>query len=193
MKFNKTLKIAAAALALAANTAFAGTITNGNFAANLSGWSANGYVSVQNNGTYNYADLFAGLGAGAYTTLSQSISLNAGDVLTGYAQFFAHDYVPFNDDAFVSINGTNLFYSNIPMVGNYGTGDLTQFTFTALTSGVYSLVAGVANQGDNGLASELQISNFSIASNDVPEPASLALLGLGLLGMSAARRKDKKA
>jgi len=184
-------KILAAVLAFAANSAFAGAITNGDFASGtLSGWSANGSATVGASGTYNFADLYAGLGANVYTTLSQVIYLQAGDVLTGTAQFFAHDYMPFNDNAYVSIGGTNLFTSSISAVGDYGTSALSTFSYTALTAGNYILSAGVDNYQDNGQASELQISNFSVTSN-VPEPASIALMGLGLLGVAALRRKTK--
>lgn len=183
-------KILVAVLAFATNTAFAGAITNGDFATgDLSGWNANGSVTVNNNGSYNYADLQAGLGVGVYTTLSQTIHLNAGDMLSGTAQFFAHDYVPFNDDAFVSINGTNLFVSSVSAVGNYGISALTTFNWTAMATGDYVLTAGVANQYDNGLASELQVSNFSVNAN-VPEPLSIALMSVGLIGIGAVRRKS---
>jgi hypothetical protein len=186
------LKSLIALSAFVANAAFAGTITNGDFGTgDTTGWTSNASVSVGNNGTYSFAQLFAGLGANVYTTLSQTVHLNAGDVLTGSAQFLAHDYLPFNDDSFVSINGTNVFASNVAAVGDFGTSALTSFSFTAPTDGDYVILAGVENVLDNGLASELQVSNFSV-SGTVPEPASIALLGLGAMGFAAARRKSGK-
>ena len=181
------LKLAAAVLALAANTAFAGVITNGNFDSGLNGWTSNGNVTLVNNGGAA-ARLTAGLGAETYTTLLQSISLNAGDTLTGQAQFFGADYLPYNDNAYVKLSGNDLFYSSIANVGAYGTSALTSFSFTALVSGTYFLSAGVANSIDNVGSSTLEVRNFAV-TNAVPEPASLALFGLALAGFVAARRR----
>jgi len=46
----------------------------------------------------------------------------------------------------------------------------------------------VQNEGANG-AVDMGIWAYKLASNDVPEPDMLALLGLGFLGLCAARRK----
>jgi PEP-CTERM motif len=179
----------AAVLAFATNVAFAGVITNGNFATNdLSGWSSNGDVTVFNDGGTNVALLLAGLGQDVYTTLSQTLHLDAGNVLSGSAQFFSKDLLPFNDDAFVSINGVTLFFSNVAVLGNSDSSALTSFSFTALTAGDYVLTAGVTNRRDNRNASELDVRDFAVAAA-VPEPTTLALFGLGLLGIAVARRK----
>ncbi len=169
----------AAALTLASGSAFAGTITNGDFGTgNLSGWSATSNVSVILQGSSYAADLYAG-GAGVFTTISQLITLNAGDTLTGWAQWLGHDYLPYNDNGFVKINGTSLFYGDIATFGNYNSSPVTSFSFTALTSGAYTLSAGVANSGDNVNSSELKVGGFTV-TNNVPEPTAIALLGLGL-------------
>jgi hypothetical protein len=182
-------KILAAVLAFASQGAFAGAIINGDFDAGLSGWTTFGNVSVVNVGGDNVAQLMAGVSDNVYTTLSQTVHLDAGDVLTGNAIFYAIDALPFNDDAFVSINGSNLFYASVATVGDYGNSGWVGFSYTAATSGNYVLTAGVANHPDNAMSSALQVDDFTVRS--VPEPASVGLLGLGLLGLAGARRKRR--
>lgn len=189
MLIKTKLLVAALSLTLASGSAFAGTITNGDFGTgNLSGWSATSNVNVIPEGTGYAADLYAGLGAGVFTTISQLITLNAGDILSGWAQWLGHDYMPYNDNGFVKINGASLFYGDVSMFGDYASSAITPFSYTALASGTYTLSAGVTNSGDNGLSSELKVGGFTV-TNNVPEPTSIALLGLGLAAFGFSSKK----
>lgn len=187
----KTKLIAAAAFALLANTASAGVIVNGDFGTgDFTGWETEGNVMVTGTVEATVAALYAGRGAGMYTTISQAIKLDAGDVLTGYAEFYSLDYLPYNDASFVSIGGTTLFARDVENTPQATSSGPVKFSYTAATAGVYELVAGVANMRDNLNSSYLHVWNFAIANdNQVPEPGNLALFGLGLFGAAAVRRK----
>lgn len=180
-------KLAGVALTFLSGVALAGNITNGDFGTgNFTGWTATSNASVVSYGSGHAADLFAGLGENVYTTVSQTFDLTAGQTLTGWAKWLGHDYLPFNDNGFVSVNNTDLFTGSIGQYGNYGSSPVTDFSYTALTGGLYTLTIGVANEGDNSVNSEILAGGFA-----VPEPSSIALLGLDLFGFVASRKRKQ--
>lgn len=170
-----------------------------------SGWASNGFVTVDGTdvavggGSYS-ALITAGLGTNVYSWISQAVSLAAGETVSGAAKWIGADYLPFNDsgavaaiqfiDPFVPPTVTNLFQADIATYGDYGSSPWTYFTFTAPTTGSYTLWAGVKNFEDNDVNSSLRV-DFSVTAVPEPETYAMMLAGLGVMGFMARRRKPQ--
>jgi hypothetical protein len=131
-----------------------------------------------------------GLGKDTYTTLSQRFSLAAGGTISGWAGFLANDYLPYDDDAYVAVNGANLLSWTVADVGSYGSTGWVHFNFIAPAAGRYTLELGVANHGDDRLPSQAVIDGVQVTGAAVPEPASWAMmvLGFGFAGLALRSR-----
>jgi len=90
----------------------------------------------------------------------------------------------------------DLIWANDPLavitgITNFNATDVTGMTASHITIGDHSLVidygGGTVWNSGGGISFEL------VTTHDVPEPATIALLGLGLAGMGFARRKKKSA
>lgn len=166
-------------------------------------------------------DSFFGLAAGSINSavfpgvggvtngaaVMQVFSGNAGDVVTQYWDFVARDYLPFNDTAFVVVDGNITLLASIGnggiAVGTSGHSGWQSFSFTLSTTGTHSLGFGVVNTGDQVLDAALFLDSGAGTCDPacpppvgvVPEPETYAMLlaGLGLLGFAARRRKRKEA
>lgn len=154
------------ALAIGAFSSSAFAQTNPGFeTGNTSGWTSVGYsgniavvTSHYGNGTYYTAQegsRFLRLTSGCPgnpTRVYQSFHLNAGQTLHGTAAFDAVDYMPYNDFMEVKIrmldHTTNIFYESVSEVGSYGDGPWTPWSFTAPSSGTYTLTYSAENALD---------------------------------------------
>lgn len=102
--------------------------------------------------------------------------------------------ISFSWNAGITLSGWNLYSSSGP--ASWTLGSLVPVTFGTLGKsasasmiaapyGYYSLVIDVASATGAG-----QKINGNIDANDVPAPAALGLLGIGLLGMGLTRRRN---
>ena len=192
----KSILIAAALLA-AATPALA--VNNGFETGDTSGWTGSSNTGAAGSfyGVFSpYEGDFLGFaqggnGDGVFATLSQSFSLHAGGTISGVVGFYAGDYLPYDDDGYLAVNGVHIFDASVGSLGTYGNSGWVPFTFTASTYGVYTLELGGRNNGDNGGGPTGAVIDAVTINAGVPEAATWAMLiaGFGLTGAAMRRRK----
>ena len=97
------------------------------------------------------------------------LNAKAGDVVTFDYFFDGGDYLPFDDFAFVSINGKSITLASIKENGNYGD-ESGVFEYklksTDVKGGTVKVAVGVMDVGDTAVTSALAVSGLSVTPAD---------------------------
>lgn len=132
------------------------------------------------------------------SALKQTFSATAGEKFSFNYRTLTNESItsPW-DFTFVVVDGVALALGDTNINSGFGNGvagyshanDWKTFTETFTTTGNHTLVFGALQAGDTSVATALLVDNVTT----VPEPTTVALLGLGLLGVAASRGKSAKS
>lgn len=171
---------AANATVLTFHSSPATTFADGTLSTNLSGRHPDGFYTVNATTAYN-----------GYGQTGESITFNSAkqlNVLT-VSQFSGLNGVTV---ALYNNSGNLITQQTADFLTNPGAHTLT-FNTNDVAKVVFNNIGGSNVYGDGRMAGWYYLSNVTYSDNvAVPEPATLAVFGLGMMGLAAARRRSGK-